>query len=148
MSLVLLTPPAVVIPRRLFGLLQLAGELPTDLIGPITVYRGDDAAYLLTVTDDAGARVDLRTCSAIECQVKVKPGAADPPAIGKSLGSGIDLLDQDLPTTRGQALIAFTGADTNQAPGLYSLDVVVVDGRRAHVIAPRDYTIADVVNGP
>lgn len=148
MSLVLLTPPPVVIPRRLFGLLQLAGQLPTDLIGPITVYRGDDAAYLLTVTDDAGARADLRTCSAIECQVKTRVGAADPPAIATALGSGIDPLDQDLPATRGQALITFTGAATDQAPGLYSLDVVVVDGRRQHVIAPRDYTIADVVNPP
>lgn len=147
MSLILLTPALVAIPRRLLGALQLAGVVPEDLIGPITVYRGDDAAYLLTVTDDAGARVDLGTMSAIECQVKAAVGGADPPAIGKALGAGIDPLDQLLPATRGQALITFTGADTDQAPGLYALDVVVVDGRRTHVIAPRDYTIADVVNG-
>ena len=147
MSLVLLTPPIVVIPRRLLGALQLAGQVPTDLIGPILVYRGDDAAYLLTVTDDAGARVDLRTLSALECQVKAKPGAADPPTIATALGAGIDLLDQDLPATRGQALITFTGAATDQPAGLYALDVVGVDGRRTHLISPRDFTIADVVNG-
>lgn len=147
MSLILLTTPLLAIPRRLLGALQLAGQVPEDLIGPITVLRGDDAAYLLTVTDDAGARVDLTTCSAIECQVKARTGAADPPAIGKALGAGIDPLDQQLPATRGQALITFTGDDTDQAAGLYALDVVVVDGRRTHVVAPREYVIADVVNG-
>lgn len=147
MSLVLLTTPTVIIPRRLLGALQLAGQQPQDLIGPILVYQGDDAAYLLTVTDDAGARVDLRTVSAIEVQVKTATGAADPPTIAKELGGGVDLLDQTLPATQGQALITFTGDDTSQIPGLYALDVVVVDGRRQHVIAPRDYTIAAVVNG-
>src|SRR3954462_6458131 len=129
MSLILLTPPLVAIPRRLLGALQLAGQVPEDLIGPITVRRGASAAYLPTVPDDAGARVDLDTVSAIECQVKARAGAAGPPAIGKALGAGVDRLDQQLPATRGQALITFTGDDTDQAAGLYALDVVVVDGR-------------------
>lgn len=141
-------PGPVVVPRRLIGSLLLAGHVPTDLIGPITALRGDDVAYLLIITDDTGERVDLRTISAIEAQVKTRVGAADPPLIAKALGSGVDPLDQDLPTTRGQALIVFGSTDTNLPPGLYALDVVAIDARRQHVIAPRDYTIADVVNPP
>lgn len=134
---------------QLFGFLQLVKETTViDLIGPMLVYAGDSATYRLTVTDDADARVNL-TGAVIELQVKGKPGAADPPTIAKATDSGITLLDQAAPDTKGQADISFTSSDTAKPPGLYWLDVVVtLAGARTHVVAPREYTIGAVVNLP
>jgi len=139
---------AIAVVGQLFGHLQLV-EATTmiDLIGPMTIYAGDSATYRLTVTDDADARVDL-TGAAIEFQVKPTLGGADPPAIAKAVASGITLLAQS-GDTLGQADITISSVDSNLTPKLYWLDVVVMlSGGRAHVIAPREYTIAPVVNGP
>jgi uncharacterized protein YfaS (alpha-2-macroglobulin family) len=136
---------------QLFGLLQLAGGTDViDLIGPMSVLAGDDVTYRLTVTDDTGARIDLTAATALEVQVKPALGAPDPPTISKSLAAAtITLLDQTSTTTRGQADFTFSSADTNVTSGLYWIDIVLVlGGKRTHVVAPREYTIAATVNGP
>ena len=134
---------------QLFGPLQLVGGTTViDLIGPMLVYAGDTATLRLTVTDDADARVDL-TGAAIELQVKPAIGAADPPTISKAVGSGITLLDQTSAATKGQADIAISSVNTTQPAGLYWLDVVVeISGGRVHAVAPREFTVAEVVNRP
>lgn len=133
---------------QLFGQFSYIGDPPSmiDLIGPFLVYVGDSATYRLTITDDADVRVDL-TGAAIEVEVKRQLGAADPPTIGKTVGNGITLLDQDDLATRGQADVQISSADNSQPAGLYWIDVVVViAGARVHAVAPREYTIAAVVN--
>lgn len=133
-----------------FGLLQLVGDTMIDLIGPMLVYRGDAAPLRLTVTDDEDEPLRL-TGATIEVQVKAALGDADPPVIAKAIGTGVTILTQS-GDTLGQADIDITGGaggDTDKAPALYWLDVVVVlAGVRGHVIAPREFTIAPVVNGP
>lgn len=133
---------------RLFGQLQLV-QTPVmiELIGPMSVLAGDALRLCLTVTDDADARVNL-TGAAIELQVKRTLGAADPATIAKAIGTGITLRDQTQAATKGQADIVITSANTTQPPGLYWLDVVVDNGDRTHVIAPREFTIGAVVNLP
>lgn len=135
--------------QQRFGQIARVGETTViTLIGPLTVLAGDDLALRLTVTDDADARVDL-TGSAIELEVKARIGGPDPAAIRKTVGSGITLLDQVSPSTRGQADIAISSADSSLTPGLYWLDVVLVlGGVRGHVIAPREFTVVGVVNQP
>lgn len=132
------------------GLLQLVGDTMIDLIGPMLVHRGDALALRLTITDDEDERVDI-TGATIELQVKANLGDADPPTIAKAVGTGITLLTQS-GDTLGQADIAITGGaagDTDKTPGLYWLDVVLVlAGARAHVVAPREFTIGPVVNAP
>lgn len=131
-----------------FGLLQLVGDIMIDLIGPVRLFKGDSATYRLTVTDDEDEPIDI-TGATIELQVKTAIGGADPAAISKSVGSGITILAQDDDDTLGQADIAVSSADSTLTPGLYWLDVVVtLDGARTHVVAPREFTIADVVNLP
>lgn len=128
----------------LTGTLQLQGVTVADIIGPILVFQGDTASYLLTVTDDTGAPYDLRLATAIEVRVKPSDGAPDPPTILLSLGAGVTLLDQV--ASKGKAAVTMGSADTAVAPRAYRLDVVVVaPGLRQHVIAPRDFTIAAVV---
>lgn len=135
---------------QLFALLQLQGGILIDLIGPIVIDQGDDVDMLITVTDDAGARVSLAGF-ALELQVKPAIGAPDPPTISKSIAAGtIVPLDQTDPTTRGQATVSITSAETNIAPRLYWLDIVTINpiGKRGHPMSPREFTIAGVVNPP
>lgn len=130
---------------KLFGNLQDNNTM-INLIGPMRVWRGDAVTYLLTVTDDEDARVNL-TGATIAMQVRAEAGAAGDPLIAKSTATtGITLLDQDNADTKGQATIELLTADTDQAPGLYYLDVkVTVDGDPQHVIEPRAFTIGAVV---
>src|SRR4051812_47867596 len=95
---------------QLFGLLQDYNTM-INLIGPMRVFRGDAVTYLLTVTDDEDARVNL-TGMTIAAQVRTTPGAAGDPLIDKSTGAGIVLLDQDATDTKGQATIELAHADT------------------------------------
>lgn len=135
---------------KVFGQLALVqGSNMIDIVGPFTIYRGDAATLRLTVTDDDDARIDL-TGATIELQVKAGIGDADPALIAKAIGTGVTLLDQTAPDTKGQADIAIAGGDTDRAPGLYWLDVVVTPlaGDRQHVITPIELTIGGVVNLP
>jgi hypothetical protein len=134
----------------LFGRLQDGGPNMIELSGPLTVYRGDDVDYVLVVTDDTDTPIDLTSVAALEVQVKTAIGAADPPTLSKSIAAGtVVLLDQTAPATKGRASFGFTSAETNITPGLYWLDIVLVlAGKRTHVITPRAFTITDVVNPP
>jgi hypothetical protein len=130
----------------LVGRLQIAGDDVIDIIGPVSVFQGDTIDLVLIVTDDAGNPVSL-TGSTIEVQVKTAIGAADPPMIAKTIGSGITLLDQGDPATEGSAAIAFTSSDTSVTPTAYAVDaVVVLNGKRQHVVAPRVFNVLPVVN--
>lgn len=130
---------------KLFGFMQLVGETTMiDLIGPMRVIRGDALTLRLTVTNDADEREDL-TDAEIELQVRASVGAAGDPLIRKVVGTGITLLAQG-DDTLGQADIEITTADTDRAPALLWLDVVVtLSGKRQHVVAPRKFTIAGTV---
>lgn len=131
---------------------QLFGELQDNttmitLIGPLLVYRGDSATYLLTVVDDKDKRVNL-TGATIELQIARSLGAALK-LVSLAVGTGITLLDQSAADTKGQATCEITSEQLDVAIGLCYLDVVIVDGAdRKHVIAPREFTIAGVVNSP
>lgn len=129
---------------KLFGLLQLVGDTMIDVIGPMRVIRGDTLSLRLTVTDDEDDREDL-TDAEIELQVRTAAGAAGGPLIRKVVGDGIEILEQDGDTI-GQADIEISSVDTDRAPALLWLDVVVtlVD-RRQHVIAPRKFSIVGSV---
>lgn len=128
---------------RLFGLLQEQTTM-INLIGPMRVWRGDSATYVLTVTDDEDEPIDL-TGMSIALQVRSAPGASGDPVIDKSVGDGITLLAQS-GDTLGQATVELLSADTDKEPGLYYLDAKVADGADVqHVIEPREFTIGAVV---
>lgn len=120
-----------------------------DIIGPVSVFQGDTLDFFVIVTDDAqpvGNPVSL-TGATIEVQVKTAVGAPDPPMITKTIGSGITLLDQTDPTTKGYALCSFSSLDTSVTPTSYAIDaVVVLNGKRQHVVAPRTFNVLSVVN--
>lgn len=135
---------------ELFGLLSLVGETEMiDLIGPMQLHRGDGATYRLTVFGDDDARADL-TGATIELEVKAALGGADPAPIIKAVGTGITIAVPQTGGTKGQADIVIDSADSDIAPALYWLDVVVTlaGGQRKHVLAPREFTILPVVNAP
>lgn len=128
----------------MFGALQ-DGDTMINLIGPMKVWRGDSAVYVLTVTDDEDERIDL-TGKTIAMQVRSAPGATGAATISKTSGSGIELRDQLEDDTKGQAEITLLSADTSIAPGLYWIDVKITDGADVqHVIEPREFTIGAVV---
>lgn len=129
---------------QLVATLQLLGVIVTAIEGPITVYQGDTANFLLTVTDDAGQPFDLTAATSIEVRVKKTAGAPDPALIAKDLGNGVTLLNQS--TSKGQASIALGTADTGIPADRYSIAIAVAaPGLRQHVIPPRDFIIAAVV---
>lgn len=129
----------------LFGLLQQVGDTLLDLIGPITVYRGDSLEFRITITDDEDERVSLSAVTSLEVQVVKNLGDEDP-LIGKAFGTGITALP-DSGETVGQADCVLTSTDTDLDPGVYWLDVVaIVSGRRGHVLAPTEFVIEDVAN--
>lgn len=130
----------------LVGRLQIAGDDVIDIIGPVSVFQGDTLDLVLIVTDDAGNPVSL-TGATIEVQVKTAIGAPDPPMIAKTIGSGVTLLDQSDPETEGRAAVAFSSTDTAVTPAAYAIDaVVLLNGKRQHVVAPRQFNVLPVVN--
>lgn len=124
-----------------------------DATEPIELWKGESRTLTVTVVDpDTGFPVDLSSVdwliAAIEFQVKADVETADPPAIAKSIGSGITLLAQT-GDTLGQAEIELEPADTSTlTAGQYKYDVVAVfdDGRRTYVIKPSYLTLNGVVN--
>lgn len=127
---------------QLTGTLQLQGVTVAAIEGPITVFQGDTAEYLLVVTDDAGQPFPLSTATAIDVRVAPVEGAAV--LISLSLGAGVQLLDES--TSKGHAVIAFGSTDTAIQPNRYRMNVAVTaPGLRQHVIPPRDLVIAAVV---
>ncbi|MES2170554.1 MAG: hypothetical protein V4479_07510 [Actinomycetota bacterium] len=145
MSLLLLSSATTLpVTPRLTATLQLQGVIAVDIPGPITVYQGDTASFLLTVLQDDGQPFDLATATAIEFRVKPADGAPDPPTILKALGSGV-VVSLATPAT-GTAIIALGTGDTAISPARYRVDVVVVaPNLRQHVIAPQDFVLAAVV---
>lgn len=137
---------AIVTLGQLFGRLQDNNTM-INLIGPMSLPRGDSATYLLTVTDDDDDAIDI-TGLGIELEIKSALGAADPATIRKTVGAGITLLTQS-GDTLGQATIEIDSTDSDITPGLRYLDVVVIDGAdRQHVVGPREFSITGVVNAP
>lgn len=127
---------------QLTGTLQLQGVTVAVIEGPITVFQGDTAQYLLIVNDDEGQPFPLSTATAIDVRVATAEGASVSIALG--LGAGVQLLDES--TSKGRAVIAFSSFDTSIAPTRYKMNVAVTaPGLRQHVIAPRDFVIAAVV---
>lgn len=127
---------------QLTGTLQLQGVTVAVIEGPITVFQGDTAQYLLIVTDDDGQPFPLSTATAIDVRVAPVEGASV--SIALALGAGVQLLDES--TSKGRAVIAFGSTDTAIAPNRYRMNVkVTAPGLAQHVIAPRDFIIAAVV---
>lgn len=125
-----------------------------SLSAPPTLYRFESKTLTGTVIDpdNGDALVNLNTAhggvTALEYQVKVRPGAADPPAISKAIASGITILTQS-GTTLGQFTVALVPADFSTVPaGQYYYDVVLIfsDTTRMYVVKPSLVLIKDVVN--
>lgn len=114
---------------------------------PISIERGDTYTWKVTAWDEDGARLNL-TGATIEFQVKSALGAADPALIAKSVGSGITLLSQVDDATEGQFTIDLVSSDTEtRTPGVYWYDVVlIISGKRQHIIPPSKFVIKGVVN--
>ena len=114
-----------------------------------TVFKGEYKLLVLTVTDDEQDPVDLTAATALEFQVKTAVGAADPPLIGKAIGTGVTLRPQ-AGITLGQAEIEIQTSDTSAlAPGTYYYDVVLVlAGKRYFVVPPSEFIIKGVINLP
>jgi len=103
-----------------------------------------------------GSRLNLDTeVTAIEFQVKVAEGDADPPLIAKSLSGGIVKRTQS-GATLGIADITIGSTDTTSSPwpaapaniGAFRYDVVVVltSGARHYAVAPTDFVVSAAVN--
>lgn len=76
---------------------------------------GDEAVWLVTVTDSAGVPVNITGCT-MRFTAKLRPGDADAAAIlSKTVGGGITLSDP----TNGVATVTLTDTDTTSklAPG-------------------------------
>ncbi len=136
-------PGTLAIDGKLFGLLQQdTGENMIDLIGPIEVVAGDDLDLVLTITDDEDAREDLTTLVGDDIRVRIAAELGGASLLELIIGSGVELLDQTDPDTKGQAAITLTAAQLAQTPQLYYVEVTAkVDGKRKHVLAPREFTI-------
>jgi hypothetical protein len=120
----------------------------SSLAQPIVIYKGEDKSFILTFTDENGDRIDLTPFTAIEFEVKVKAGDADPALISKTLGAGITKLTQS-GLTLGQAQLDVDGPDTSGLTArLHKYDVVAIDGsaQRHTVIPPNDFDLREVVN--
>lgn len=126
------------------GVLEIT-QNRTATMNVAPVFRGDDVDMLLTVLDADGDPTSI-TGDAIEVQVKQILDGPDPAIISKSVGSGVTLLAQ-IGDTLGQAMVSFTGADTDIEQGNYWIDVVHIRaGKRTHVIGPRSFPVRAVVN--
>lgn len=134
---------SIAIEGKLFGLLQQdTGEIMIDLIGPIEVVAGDDLDLVLTVTDDEDAREDLTGLVGDAIRVRIAVDFSSPAILELTIGSGVTLLDQTDPDTKGQATVTLTGAQLTQTPQLYYAEATVaLEGKRQHVIEPRQFTI-------
>lgn len=130
---------ALAIVGKLFALLQQdTGENMVNLIGPISITRGDDLDLVLTVTDDEDAREDI-TGAAITVTVTQTPGGAA--LFTKTVGSGVTLRAQ-AGDTLGQADIAISSANLTAPAGLYWIEVVIVlGGKRQTLVELREFTI-------
>lgn len=116
----------------------------------LTVYKGEQRKWRFTVTNaDDGTRQDL-TGATIEFQVKIKDGDPDPPSISKSVGSGIVLLNQSDPATKGQFELTLLPADTSSLQAkVYRYDLItVIGGVRSFLRYPSNFTLKPVVNLP
>lgn len=114
-----------------------------------SVLRGETRGWLVTVTDENDARIDLNGVDEIEFQVKKRMGRGDPPLVFKSIAmGGITVLDQSAPATKGQFELLLTVNDTKNLPAArYRYDVVIVAGsQRQYVVPPSDFELGDVVN--
>lgn len=135
---------AIAISGQLFGLLQQdTGENMIDLIGPIEVVYGDDLDLVLTVTDDEDARVNLAALTGDDIRVRIATELGGASVLELIIGSGVELLDQTPGgDTEGQAAITVTAAQLTRTPQLYYIEATVkIDGKRKHVIEPREFTI-------
>ncbi len=115
--------------------------------------RGETREMTLTVFDAGGAARDISSATAIEYQVKTAPGAADPPLIGLSLGSGVTIRSPQTGQNEGRADVVVSSALTDLlAPGTYYEEaVLVLPGTppiRKYVLGPRKIIVAEVVNRP
>lgn len=114
---------------------------------PKTIFKGEDKTYRLTITDADNERVDI-TGFALQFEVKLDVGDADPAIISKTVGAGITILTQS-GSTLGQATVEVDSADTSPlAVVVHKYDVVAVDlaGERHVVVPPSDFDVRDVVN--
>ena len=114
---------------------------------PLQMFKGEDRTFTILVVDEEGERADI-TGYAIEFEVKIADGAADPPDIAKSVGSGITI-NPDQVANKGEATLQINPTDTNSlAARVYRYDLVVIDGgfERHVVIPPSDFDLRDVVN--
>lgn len=134
---------AIAVANKLFGLLQQdTGVNMIDLIGPIEVIAGDALDLVLTVTDDEDAREDLSGLAGDKIRVRIGATLGSASLLELTIGSGITLEDQTSEDTKGMVDVALTSAQTAQTPGLYYLEATVeIDGKRTHVVEPREFTI-------
>jgi len=92
-------------------------------VSEIVAQRGDNETYDLTVVDASGVAIDLTSYT---LKFTIKVNAKDKHYIvQKTTGSGITLLDQGAPATKGMATIALLPADTAKlvAPKTLYFDV-------------------------
>lgn len=110
-----------------------------------TILRGTSKTYRLTVIDDNGDRVDL-TGATVYFTVRTALGAA-PASIAKTSANvlEIEILNQAVPATKGQADIFIAPSDTASPPLLgkliYDVWVVLVSGKRYCVVEPSAFLV-------
>jgi flavoprotein len=106
--------------------------------------KGQSKTYLVTVTDELGARVDLTGGVA---KMTIKDNLTSPTVtIAKSstVVTEIVILSQVVETTKGQFEVYFVPSDTTSvAPGEYKYDVWVqlASGKRYPVIHPSSFLL-------
>lgn len=114
----------------------------------MNIVRGDDYTgarrLVITVTDPAGAAVDL-TGTAVKFMVKAHPTDADAAAlISKSTTSGIALADQV--ASKGVAYLTLTATDTNIAPDAHWYEIQATDSLGVITLASgRFWVTADLI---
>lgn len=113
-------------------------------------YRGETIEYVLTVTSD-GDGDDLRLAAGIELQVKLQPGAVDPPLVSVAIGTGVTLRDQDATPGIADVVIpynALTGPGTPAGTYWFDVCMILPGPVRRYVVKPTKVVIRDVVNQP
>lgn len=112
----------------------------------LTIFRTETTEFTAPLALD-GAPLDLGAVSALELEVKARPGDDDPALVHLDLSSGIVPLPPDI-NGLVVAAVSFTPARWEDVPaGVYYFDLkAIVDGQPKLVIKPMRLYLKDGVN--
>jgi len=108
-----------------------------------TIFRGQTASFVITVTDEGGVRFDL-TGSTLYMRIKQSVSDPDPAIVELLTGTGIVHRNQTASATVGQADIVVTSAQTKlltNQNNVYDVWLVKPSGDKTPVVPVSKLTV-------